>query len=231
MTGIIGAMKIEVESIAASMTYKRERIISGISFISGRLYGQSVVLARCGIGKVSAAVCAQILISVYKVDSIINTGVAGGLAAELRQGDIVVASGFVEHDMDTSPIGDPVGWLSGLDTIQLPCGEELADRLYKIASANDNYATLRGIIASGDQFVASAERAEFIRSTFGAAACEMEGAAIAHACFMAKIPFAAVRCISDNADGEAGMSYADFSAIAADRCAKLVLDTFAEAAE
>ena len=228
MTGIIGAKSIEIERIAAAMTDKDERAISGISFITGTLHGKDVVLAISGIGKVSAAVCAQIMISVFGADSMINTGVAGGLAAGLRQGDLVVADSFVEHDMDTSPTGDPYGYLSGLDTVELPCDKGLSDAFFALASAKGEYSTLRGVIATGDQFVASTERSAFIRDTFGASACEMEGGAIAHVCFMANIPFAAVRCISDNADGEAGLSYWDFVGIAAVRCSELVIEFFRE---
>ncbi len=226
MFGIIGALSIEIENIKASMTEKELCSISGIDFIKGKLFGHDTVLAMSGIGKVSAAVCAQIMISVFDAERIINTGVAGGLATELCQGDIVVADCFVEHDMDTSPTGDPYGYLTGLDTVQLPCSSELSDMLYELSAKCGDYHTIRGIIATGDQFVASTERSDFIRNTFGASACEMEGGAIAHVCFMAKIPFAAVRCISDNADGEAGLSYLDFVGFAAERCAGLVLDFF-----
>lgn len=226
MIGIIGAMDIEVNSIAAAMADAEKQTISGIPFVSGKLSGIPAVIAKCGIGKVSAAVCAQILISVFRVDKIINTGVAGGLAPVLRQGDIVAATGFVEHDMDTTPLGDAPGYLSGLDIITLPCDNELSELAATVSAQSQEYSTVRGIIATGDQFIASRERSDFIRSTFNAAACEMEGGAIAHVCYMGGIPFAAVRCISDNADGEAGMSYADFSVIAAERCAQLVLELF-----
>lgn len=231
MTGIIGAMEIEVRSITAAMTDTETKTISGIPFAAGKLNGSPAVIAKCGIGKVSAAVCAQILISVFNVDKIINTGVAGGLAPELRQGDIVVASGFVEHDMDTTPLGDAPGYLSGLDIITLPCDEEISGLAAAVSEQNKDYNTLRGIIATGDQFIASRERSDYIRTTFNAAACEMEGGAIAHVCYMGGIPFTAVRCISDNADGEAGMSYADFSVIAAERCAGLVLEIFGRMAQ
>lgn len=226
MTGIIGAMAVEVESICAAMTDCTVKTISGIDFYSGILFNSPVVTARCGIGKVSAAVCAQIMISVFSADRIINTGVAGGLAAGMRQGDIVVATGFVEHDMDTTPLGDAPGYLSGLDIIELPCDKALGQQLYSLSAADSSYSTAAGVIATGDQFVASRERSDFLRTTFGACACEMEGGAIAHVCFMAGIPFAAVRCISDNADGEAGLSYGEFVGIAAKRCAALVMSLF-----
>ncbi len=231
MIGIIGAMSVEVDSICAAMTDRSIKTVSGIDFNTGILYNSPVVVARCGIGKVSAAVCAQIMISVFGANRIINTGVAGGLADGMRQGDIAVATGFVEHDMDTTPLGDAPGYLSGLDIIELPCDKTLGDQIFAISSLNSDYSTLRGIIATGDQFIASRERSEFIRSTFSACACEMEGGAIAHVCFMAGVPFAAVRCISDNADGEAGLSYGDFVGIAAERCAQLVLSLFRRVSE
>jgi len=231
MTGIIGAMSVEVDSICAAMSNREVKTVSGIDFNCGILFNSPVVVARCGIGKVSAAVCAQIMISVFGAGRIINTGVAGGLANSLRQGDIVVASGFVEHDMDTTPLGDAPGYLSGLDIIQLPCDNMLAGQIFELSSKNSGYSTLKGLIATGDQFIANRERSDYIRDTFDASACEMEGGAIAHVCFMAGIPFAAVRCISDNADGEAGLSYSDFVGIAANRCANLVLDLFRRTSE
>jgi len=231
MTGIIGAMRVEVESICAAMSNRTVKIISGIEFNCGVLYNSPVIVAQCGIGKVSAAVCAQIMISVFGAKRIINTGVAGGLEAGMHQGDIAIAHGFVEHDMDTTPLGDAPGYLSGLNIVVLPCDTKLIDTIMQISASNFSHTTYGGIIATGDQFVASKERSDFIRTTFNAIACEMEGGAIAHVCYMAGIPFAAVRCISDNADGEAGLSYSDFVGIAAERCAQIVLSIFRRTSE
>lgn len=112
MTGIIGAKEIEIEALNAQMENRQTRTVSGIEFTSGTLYGREVVTAVCGIGKVFAAMCAQTMILLYSPDRIVNTGVAGSLSTSLNIGDIVVSDYVVEHDMDTSPLGDPVGMIS-----------------------------------------------------------------------------------------------------------------------
>lgn len=119
MTGIIGAMKIEIEALNAQMENRQTKTVSGIEFTSGTLCGREVVTAVCGIGKVFAAMCAQTMILLYSPDRIINTGVAGSLSMKLNIGDIAVSDFVVEHDMDTSPLGDPVGMISGLSLIHI----------------------------------------------------------------------------------------------------------------
>ena len=117
ITGIIGAMDVEVESIAANMQSIKHKVVSGIPFSTGTLSGRQVVLARCGIGKVNAAVCAQIMLSAFNVGEIINTGVAGAIAKGIKQNDIVIAERFVQHDVDTTAIGDPVGFVSTVNKV------------------------------------------------------------------------------------------------------------------
>ena len=149
MIGIIGAMKIEVEALWADMTDKKSESISGIEFVSGKLYGADVVVAQCGIGKVFAAACAQTMILRYSVDSIINTGVAGTLSPELSVGDIAVSSACVQHDMDTSPLGDPVGLISGINIIEIPADPALCEAVLRAATSL-GVNCRAGIIASGD---------------------------------------------------------------------------------
>ena len=120
MTGIIGAMKIEIEALNAQMENRQTKTVSGIEFTSGTLCGREVVTAVCGIGKVFAAMCAQTMILLYSPDRIINTGVAGSLSTKLNIGDIAVSDFVVEHDMDTSPLGDPVGMISGINIVDIP---------------------------------------------------------------------------------------------------------------
>lgn len=221
MIGIIGAMKIEVDSLKREMTEATIDNISGIEFVSGKLYGKDAVVAQCGIGKVFAALCAQTMILRYKVDALINTGVGGTLSDELGIGDVAVSTACVQHDMDTSPLGDPVGLISGINVIELPADKALCDKVCSAASElGINHR--RGIIASGDCFVSGAEKKDFIKNTFGAIACEMEGAAIAQVCFVNKVPFAVVRAISDSADGSAEMDYGEFSKLAAENSAKVI---------
>lgn len=221
MIGIIGAMKIEVDSLKAAMTETAIENISGIEFVSGKLYGKDAVVAQCGIGKVFAALCAQTMILRYKVDALINTGVGGTLCGELSIGDVAVSTACVQHDMDTSALGDPVGLISGINVVELPADKVLCDKICcAAAELGINHRT--GIIASGDCFVSGAEKKRFISDTFGAIACEMEGAAIAQVCFVNKVPFAVVRAISDSADGSAEMDYGEFSKLAAENSAKVI---------
>ena len=126
MTGIIGAMDVEVAAIQAAMQHTTQTVISGIPFTAGTLYDREVILARCGIGKVNAAVCAQIMISVFGVTELINTGVAGAVAHGIRQNDIVIAKNFVQHDVDTSAIGDPVGFVSTVNQIYFEANPVIA---------------------------------------------------------------------------------------------------------
>ena len=221
MIGIIGAMKIEVEALWADMTDKKSETISGIEFVSGKLYGADAVVARCGIGKVFAAACAQTMILRYRVDSIINTGVAGTLSPELSVGDIAVSSACVQHDMDTSPLGDPVGLISGINIIEIPADPALCEAVLRAATSL-GVNCRAGIIASGDCFVSSKDKKKYIVDTFSALACEMEGAAIAQVCYINNIKFIVIRAISDSADGSAEMDYSEFSKLAAARSAKVV---------
>lgn len=214
MIGIIGAMKIETEALCNALDRKETACISGITYTTGILEGREVVIATCGVGKVYAAICAQTMILCYHPDLIINTGVGGTLTAELGIGDIAVASALVQHDMDTSAIGDPIGLVSGINKIYFEADEETANKLTRCV-LDLGLAAKRGVIASGDQFVASRERKDFITSAFGAIACEMEGAAIAHVATVNAVPFAVLRAISDSADGHATMDFPTFAAAAA----------------
>ena len=224
MTGIIGAMSIEINALNAEMENREERIVSGIKFTCGTLRGREVVTAVCGIGKVFAAMCAQTMILLYSPDRIINTGVAGSLSAELGIGDIAVSDYVIEHDMDTSPLGDPVGMISGINIVDIPADEKLAQSICESAQRVGKITCVRGKIASGDCFVNDAEKKKYISGTFGAIACEMEGAAIGHVCYVNGVPFCVIRAISDSADGSSHMDYAEFTALAARNSAAVMLE-------
>lgn len=160
MTGIIGAKEIEIEALNAQMENRQTRTVSGIEFTSGTLYGREVVTAVCGIGKVFAAMCAQTMILLYSPDRIVNTGVAGSLSTKLNIGDIAVSDFVVEHDMDTSPLGDPVGMISGINIVDIPADGELAEKICAAARKVGNIICVKGKIASGDCFVNTAEKKE-----------------------------------------------------------------------
>ncbi len=223
MIGIIGAMDVEVENIKALLENKTTETVSGIDFVSGTLYGKQIVIAKCGIGKVFAAVCAQTMIIKYAPDVIINTGVAGSLTPKLSVCDVAVSKSVVQHDMDTSPIGDPVGLLSGINIVEIPADERLASIAQEVIR-NFNLNTETGIIASGDQFIASVSQKDGILKNFDAIACEMEGASIGHVAYINKVPFVVLRAISDTADNSSHMDYPTFLKKASENSTKVTLE-------
>ena len=153
MIGIIGAMTLEVENLVNELTDKREETVAGIHFYLGNLCGKDVVLAVCGVGKCFAAMCAQTMIVKYSPSLVINIGVAGALSSDLKVGDMAIATAAVQHDMDTSAIGDPIGLISGINMVYLPCDEALGNTILACGEKL-GYNTKKGIVASGDQFVA-----------------------------------------------------------------------------
>ncbi len=219
--GIICAMEAEAKDIIAAMTETKEETISSVTYVSGNVGGKSCVVAVCGIGKVFAALCAQTMILRYSPSLIINCGVAGGLSPELSICDIAIATSLVQHDMDTSAIGDPKGLISGINIINLPCDPEANARLKKCAEEEVN--TVFGVIASGDKFMSDNAEKEEIRNTFNAIACEMEGAAVGQVCYVNNVPCCVMRAISDGGDENASMDYPTFAGIAAARAARVIL--------
>ena len=219
--GIIGAMSVETDALKAQVENAVKETVSGIEFVSGKLYGKDIVVAQCGIGKVFAALCAQTMIIRFGAEKIINTGVAGTLSDKLGILDIAVATEVVQHDMDTSPLGDPVGLISGINIIKIPASLSLANDISSAAKAlGVNCVT--GVIASGDQFINNAQKKAWIRSSFDAVACEMEGAAIGHVCYVNGVDFAIIRAISDNASGEADIEYPEMVHRAAAQSAAII---------
>ena len=214
-------MSVEVEALKAKIKCAKRETVSGIEFVSGKLGGKKVVVAQCGIGKVFAAVCAQTMILKYGAEKIINTGVAGTLSNDIGILDFAISSGVVQHDMDTTAIGDAPGLISGINIVEFPASKELSKKAFNAATAL-GYKAMTGIIASGDQFINNAARKEFIRDTFNAIACEMEGAAIGHVSYISNVEFVIIRCISDNASGEAEMEYPEMVSRAAVRSQALV---------
>ena len=219
LIGIIGAMDIEVDGIVSSMQNTVSTEISGVKFIRGTLYGKDVVVAKCGIGKVFASICAQTMILLYHPDVIINSGVAGSLEKGLGVLDVAIAKSVVQHDMDTSAIGDPKGLISGINVIYINTDQSAQNALLK-ASLECSCNAKVGVIASGDKFIANKDDKDFIKSEFDAIACEMEGAAIGHTCFVNNVGFGILRAISDG-DG-AEMDYCTFAKLAAEQSIKII---------
>ena len=214
MIGIIGAMDIEVERFRDVMDASEVISISGIDFYRGTIGNSQVVVAKCGIGKVFAAICAEAMIIHFNPQVIINTGAAGGLSPDLNIADIAVATGVVQHDMDTSPLGDPVGLISGINKVVIPADQYYGDKL-TAAARELGLHCVRGIIASGDTFVATNQQRSRIRDSFEAIACEMEGAAVGQVCYVNNVPFVILRSISDSSSDSATMEYPEFVKIAA----------------
>lgn len=221
--GIIGAMEIEVAALKDMMTDAEIKTVSTVDFYSGTINGAEVVAAVAGVGKVNAAVTAQTMILTYKPDYIINIGVAGGLINDFKIGDIAVAFSVVEHDMDTTAIGDPPGLISGLDTVNIKCDERLSEIMLAAANSVDGIKAISGVIASGDQFISTNEAREKIIANFGAIAAEMEGASIGHVCAMNDVKFGVMRAISDGANDDSHMDYPTFAKIAAANSVKIAV--------
>ena len=219
LIGIIGAMDIEVDALISSMSDTQEKVISSVKYVKGKLFGKNVVVAKCGIGKVFAAICAQTMILEYNPTVIINTGVAGSLERGFNVLDVAVAKSVVQHDMDTSAIGDPKGLISGINVIYINTDEAVSNALKK-ASVSVGCNVKEGVVASGDKFMADPQEKANINKEFGAIACEMEGASIGHVCYVNNVPFGILRTISDG-DG-AEMDYMTFAPKAAVQATEIV---------
>lgn len=222
MIGIIGAMSVETDALKAMVKNAQKETLSGVEYVSGTIASHEVVVAQCGIGKVFAALCAQTMILHFGVDKVINVGVAGSLSPRVGLLDFALSDAVVEHDMDTSPLGDPVGLISGINRVFLPASDSLTEQVERVAKEMGK-TCMRGVIASGDQFIADPARKEQIVKCFDAIACDMEGAAIGHVCYVNGIPFTVLRSISDNASEDAGsMEYPTLCQHAAKQSQELI---------
>ena len=225
MIAILGAMQAEVDSLIREIKDVKIENVSGYDFARGTIGAHEVVVARCGVGKVNAAVCTQTLIMTYHPEAVINSGAAGSLSPKLDILDVAVATDAVQHDYDTTGLGEPAGALSinGALVTYLPCDAAWRDRLIKAASTVGIKA-VPARIASGDQFISRKEDKRRIVETFGAMACEMEGAAIAQVCYLAGVPCAILRAISDSTDDNHSMEFETFLSRAVDNSFKILME-------
>ena len=221
--GIVGAMAVEIATLKENMENIQESTQAGMTFYEGSLKGLSVVLVQCGVGKINAAMCTQILISCYGVTAVVNTGIAGSLCAELDIADLVISRDAIHHDFDLRFWGRPVGQVPGLDVIAFPADEALVKAAFAAAESVNPGHTKIGRVASGDQFICNAEQKDAIIANTQAVCAEMEGASIAHTAYRNGVPFVVVRAISDKADNSAEMDYPTFEALAAERCAQVTM--------
>ena len=220
--GIIGAMRVEIDGLKARMTDMTIETISGIEFCRGNLVDQDVVLAVCGVGKVNAAICTQAMIMKYEPKTVINVGVAGGDSRKLKIGDIVVASSVIQHDMDTSPIGDPKALISGINLIHIPTTETLMEKVKVASEGLDDTDTYVGVIATGDQFMCDEEKIQEIADTFEAIAFDMESGSVGQVCYINGVEFGIIRAISDGGDESAQMDYPEFVELAANKAIEMI---------
>ena len=209
--GIIGAMEEEVEALRGKLTYVKTTSRASMDFCAGKMGNKEVVIVRSGIGKVNAGICAQILVSQFGADTLINTGIAGSLDAQIDIGDMVISTDALHHDMDATVFGDPAGQIPRMDTLSFPADKELVKKAVAAnEKANPDIHTFTGRVASGDQFISDKEVKERIVSLFHPMCVEMEGAGIAQAAYLNKVSYVIIRAISDKADNSATMDYPTF---------------------
>ncbi len=221
--GIIGAMEEEVAKLKENMQIQETSVIAGMEFCQGICEGQNVVIVRSGIGKVNAAVCTQILCDVFKVNAIINTGVAGSLKNEINIGDIVLSEDALQHDMDATGFGYAPGVIPRMEESVFKGDETLLKLAQKVCQeVNPDIQVFRGRVVSGDQFISDHDVKQRIVNSFGGFCTEMEGAAIAQTAWLNKIPYLVIRAISDKADGSAEMDYSEFEMKAIEHTVRLM---------
>lgn len=225
MLGIIGAMDEEVAKIKERMENVEVQTFGGMDFYKGNFEGKSVVVVRSGIGKVNAAVCAQILADRYQVSGIVNTGIAGSLMAKIDIGDIVLSTDALQHDMDATNFGYPAGQIPRMDVLSFPADPKLLALAKECCGrVNPEIHTYEGRVVSGDQFISDQKKKDWLIETFHGYCTEMEGAAIAQAAYLNGIPFLIIRAISDKADNSANVDYPTFEAQAIIHSVNLMLE-------
>lgn len=221
--GIIGAMEVEVAKLREAMNIRQTQSFAGMTFCSGELFGQEVVLVKSGIGKVNAAVCVQVLCDRFGVEQVWNTGIAGSLDDRIRIGDIVISSDAMQHDMDAVAFGYAKGVIPQMETSVFPADRAAAELAQQVCREEiPEIATFCGRVLSGDQFVADREKKQRLTEEFHGLCTEMEGAAVAQAAYLNGVPFLIVRAISDQADDSAGMDYDTFERLAIEHMVRLV---------
>ena len=221
--GIIGAMAVEIETLKDAMQNVKTSCRTGMEFYEGKLEGLEVVVVQCGIGKVNAAMCAQILCDQFGVTHLVNTGIAGSLCAQLDIADLVVSRDAIYHDFDLRFWDRPIGQVPGMGVTAFPADDTLIETAFAAAESVNPGHNRIGRVASGDQFICSKEQKQRIIADTEAICAEMEGAAIAHTAYRNGVPFVILRAISDKADDSAEMDYSTFETLAAQRCAKVVM--------
>lgn len=209
--GIIGAMQEEIDSLIKILENRKEQNLNHLTFYEGVYNNVELIVVRCGVGKVNAAVCTQLLIDKYNPDYIINIGVAGSVSDDVNICDIVVSTHLVEHDFDCTAFGYKKGVIPRLDDSEFKADEYLLELSRKSQTSLANKIRFfEGVIVSGDIFVSSKEIKDELQKLHGAMCTEMEGASIAHVCYLNNKPFLVIRSMSDKADGKAPDNFEQF---------------------
>ena len=221
--GVIGAMDEEINPLLEAAQVTNRRVVAGMQFCEGILEGKPVVIVKCGMGKVNAGICANTLINDFYCTKVINTGAAGSLDNQIEIGDVVVSVDAVQHDFDVSAIGFKKGEIPFTGLYAFPADEAMRKVAVKaVQEATPEVGVFEGRVCSGDQFIFTSEQKDRITSNFGGMCSEMEGGAIAHACYLNGTPFVIIRAISDKADGSQAVEFDEFKAEAGARSAKVV---------
>lgn len=224
--GIIGAMENEVRTLISLMEVEKIIDKASLKFYIGKLESKDVILVQCGIGKVNAALCAQILISEFGANAVVNTGVAGAIHQSLDVNDIVISTEAIEYDVDATGFGYKKGQIPQMENSIFKADETLVETAYKssLEQVKDKgYKIVKGRVATGDIFINSKELKEELQNDFEAYCGEMEGGAIAHVCTLNNTPFVIIRAMSDKADGSADVTYDEFVEEAAENSKDIVL--------
>jgi len=214
MIGLISAMEEEVSRFKEHLRIAKTVRYAMIDFHVGILNGQKVVLVKSGIGKVNAAVAAQILVDRFSVKSVIVSGLAGSLVPTLRRGDVVVSNFVVQYDVDLTSFGRRTGEIPNIarlleaDSSLVHIAAEVFEQLDEQEVKNRNLIV--GTIATGDAFVSNPQKVRWLQREFGAVAAEMEGGAVGQVCSMNDVPFIAIRVISDSGGGAAADEFLQF---------------------
>ena len=225
--GILVAMEEEMKRLMEVLSEETVHHFANQTFYDGVIYGLPVTVVQSGIGKVNATIATTLLIHTFHVDAVINTGSAGGIGEGLAVGDLVIATELAHHDADNRAFGYTYGQIPQMDAT-FPTNEALSHRIEKTAKPL-NWHTQRGLIVSGDSFVASTEQIDKIKEFFPKAlVTEMEGVAVAQTCHQFDVPYTVIRAVSDTADEEASVSFDEFVALAGKRSAELVLSLIAD---
>lgn len=199
MLGIIVAMQAEAAELLRLLKIEKTETISSIKYHCGSLNSTNCVIAVGGVGKVNAAVCAQTMALEFSVKSILNFGLAGATCKNVKPGDIIVAKSAVQHDVDTTKLGDPVGMVSTINLVNIPCNEDIFAKI--LERINRQYTAHSGVIASADKFVHLKPELDTIHQKFNAIAVEMEAGSIAQTCYLNKIDCICIKIISDSVFG------------------------------